>query len=449
MSTPSGRPSEHTPAARTPGTEDVLAAAGPQDAGPGRAIRVPGTPGRPGRSPWNRRRDRFVAAALALVCVAGGAVLWLVSDSRATTQRTTTDPPARLEPPSAVPGSLAERWRAPSEATDGPVAVGGSAVTASDGTVAGRDPMTGEIRWSYSRDLALCATDGAWSKVVAVYRKGEWCGEVTQLDPATGARTAQRNGDAEAPTTLVVGEDHVTTTGTRLLNTWRSDLVKTLEYGRVPAPVNPGRQPRPECRYSTVAAGSGLVAVIEHCPRETGARLTVLRAAGDEADEPEQVFSSLLPEMSAQVVAVSDERVAVALPERRQLYVFDHDGRRQATHDLAVPEPELAAVPESGVAATAAGRDSVFWFTGSRTVALTGDDLRPRWTVEDTLGAGTAFAGEYVVPIAGGLAVLDERTGETTRTVAVDRGGSRAPVSLSAAGPVLLEQRGATVVALR
>ncbi len=456
----SGRPSEDSPetTAHPPETEDVLARGGPvpSDGEPaahhgtaGGTVDAPGSPPASRRSPWNRRRDRVVAAALTVLCVATGVVVWLFSDSHATTQRTASVPPPRLGVPSAVPGALAERWSAASEATPVPVAQGGFVVTASDGTVAGRDPLTGEIRWSYSRDLKLCTVGTAWSKAVAVYRKDAGCSEVTQLDPATGRRTAQRNGDAEAPTRLVVDDGHVTTTGTTLLNTWRSDLVKTLEYGRVPAPVNPGRQPRPECRYSTVAAGGDKVGVIEHCPRETGARLTVLKAAGDEADEPEQVFSALLPEMSAQLVAMSDERVAVALPDRRQLFVWNHDGKQVGTYDLPVPTSDLAAVPESGVVSTSVGREHVYWFTGSRTVALARDELRPRWTVEGTLGAGTVFAGEYVMPIEGGIAVLDERTGATTRTVAVERRGYAGPVELEATGPVLLEQRGRTLVALR
>ncbi|WP_433471062.1 Rv3212 family protein [Saccharomonospora azurea] len=467
MSTPSGRPDEHPPETTSPPpetrpeNEDVP---DPAESSAPDAEHTPGglhdgardTAGEDSqrarasrRSPWNRRRDRVLATALAVVCVAAGVVVWLFSDSHATTQRTASEPPPRLEGPASVPGSLAERWRADSAATPVPLAQGGFVITGSDGTVAGRDPLTGEVRWEYGRDLELCTVGTAWSKAVAVYRKDAGCSEVTQLDPATGQRTAQRNGDAESPTRLVVDGGHVTTTGTRLINTWRSDLVKTLEYGRVPAPVNPNRQPRPDCHYSTVAAGGDRVGVIEHCPNETGARLTVLKAAGDEADEPEQVFSALLPETTAQLVAMSDERVAVALPERRQLFVWDYGGKQVGTFDLAVPSDDLAAVPESGAVSTAVGREQLYWFTGSSTVALSLPDLRPRWTVEGTLGAGTVFAGEYVVPIPGGLAALDERTGAVTRTVAVDRRGHSGPVELEATGPVLLEQRGGTLVALR
>jgi hypothetical protein len=451
VSTPPDRSSEHSPAtpAHPPGTEDVLASADvrPTDPTDSALSRRPSRSSR--RSPWDRPRDRVLAAVLAIVCAAAVTVVWLFSDSRATEHRTASVPPPRLDPPAAVPGSLAERWRAPSEATPEPVAEGGFVITASAGTVAGRDPLTGEIRWSYSRDLELCTVAGAWSKAVAVYRKDLGCSEVTQLDPGTGRRTAQRNGDAEAPTRLVVDDAHVTTTGERLLNTWRSDLVQTMEYGRVPAPENPQRQPRSGCRYSNVSAGADKVGVIEHCPKEVGARLTVLKAAGEESDEPEQVFSTLLAEPTAQLVAMSEERVAVALPEQRRLLLFDYEGEQRSSHDIAVPTAELATVPDSGVVPVSSGRENVYWFTGSHTVALSAGELRPRWIAENTLGPGTVFAGEYVVPIPGGLAVLDERTGATTRTVAVDRRGHDGSIELEAIGPVLIEQRGRTLVALR
>ncbi|NIJ13942.1 hypothetical protein FHU38_004286 [Saccharomonospora amisosensis] len=401
------------------------------------------------RSPWNRPRDRGVAAALAVLAVATGVLVWWFSDSRATTQRTAAPPPPPPAEPASVPAELSEIWRAPSDATTAPVSEGGLVITAADSQVVGRDPATGQARWRYARDLPLCTVTNAWSKVLAVYRKDLGCSEVTQLDAGTGRRTAQRNGDAELGTRLVEGGSHVTTTGDHLLNTWRNDLVKSMEYGRVPAQVNPGRQPRTECEYGTVAAASGKVGVIEHCPDESGARLTVLKAAGEEADKPEQEFSALLPESSATLVAMADDAVAVAMPEHGRLFVFNGEGRQTATYPLDVPSAELAANPPGGVVATSQGGDNVYWFTGSRTVALSAGTLRPLWTVHDTLGPGTLFAGEYVVPIEGGLAVLNAADGTTLRTVRVDRGGGDNTIRLAPAGPVLLEQRGDTVVALK
>jgi hypothetical protein len=54
-----------------------------------------------------------------------------------------------------------------------------------------------------------------------------------------------------------------------------------------------------------------------------------------------------------------------------------------------------------------------------------------------------------VVPVPGGLAVRNADTGAPLSTVALDRGGWHGPVRLGSIGPVLLEQRGPTLVALR
>ncbi|WP_007025433.1 Rv3212 family protein, partial [Saccharomonospora iraqiensis] len=337
---------------------------------------------------------------------------------------------------------------APSPATPVPVAEGDTAVTAGQGRVVGRDPRTGEPRWHYARDVPLCTVGAGFSRVHAVYRTGHNCSEVTQLDPGTGQRTAQRTGNAEHGTRLVSGDRHVTTTGDRLLNTWRSDLVKTLEYGRVPAPVNPDRQPRTGCTYGTVATAAERVGVIERCPDESGPRLTVLKAAGEEADVPETEFSKMLPATDAALLALTDEAVAVALP-RGEVLVYGMDGMHRATHPVSVPGSELVRDRPDGVVPHTRGRGTVHVFTGSHTLALSADDLTPRWAAEGTLGPGTVFAGHSVVPVRGGLAVINDTDGATLRTVAVDRRAPEAPVRLTAAGPVLLEQRGDTVVALR
>ncbi|WP_425455392.1 PQQ-binding-like beta-propeller repeat protein [Amycolatopsis palatopharyngis] len=433
------------------GTEDVLTDPAPDpDA---RAARP--RAGRPARrSRWSTRRDRVAVALIVLGCVLAAGTIWAFSDQRATVQVTAEPPPPLPEAPASVPGMLTEMWRAPSPATPVPVADGATAVTGANGEVAGRNAMTGQVRWRYGRDLPLCTVAAASDRVLAVHRKTgvagtTGCSEVTQLDPATGKRTAQRNGDAEAGTRLVVGDGHVTTTGTRLLNTWRDDLVKSGEYGRVPALVNPEKQPRTGCTFGTVAAASGKVGVIERCPEDPADRLTVFKAAPDKSDKPEPEFSTVLAGGSARLIALSEKSAAVALPEQNRLVIYGPEGRERSAYPLNLPAADLADEPAGGVVPTAQGDENVYWFTGSRTMALTKDDLTPQWTVNNTLGAGTLFAGQFVVPIEGGLAVMDEADGKTVRTIGVDRRGHSGPVALASTGPVLLEQRGGTVVALR
>jgi hypothetical protein len=401
------------------------------------------------RSPWNRGRDRAAAAAIAVAVVAVALVVGVNSDSAAT-DRTEADPPAPLPAaPAAVPGSLAELWNARSGATPVPVSVGESVVTADAGGVAARDPLTGQIRWHYTRDLPLCTVNDTWGRVNAVYHKTDNCSEVTQLDPGTGRITAQRNGNAELGTRLLSDGSHVTATGKKLLDTWRDDLVKSAEYGQVPALVNAGKQPRTGCTYGTVAVASGRVGVIERCPGDPADRLSVYKAAPEKDDEPQVSFSSVLAGKRARVIAMSGELTAVVLPDQKLLVVYNGDGSQRAAYPLDVPPGDLAQDPPGGAEQTTQTPGGVYWFSGSKLLALSRDDLSPRWTLGSAMGPGTTFAQQLVVPIKGGLAVLNEPDGATIRTVGVDRRGFTGLVRLGAAGPVLLELRGDTLFALK
>jgi hypothetical protein len=395
-----------------------------------------------------------LAAVILVAFLIAGSLVWATSESRATISQLAAAPPPGPPPPSAVPGSLTEIWQYRSSATPVPVAEGNSVVTADAGEVDGRDPLTGKIRWRYARNLPFCTVASAWGKVNAVYQRTgvnneAGCSEVTQLDPATGRRTAQRNGDAQLGTRLVSDGTTVTTTGPTLLDTWRNDLVKTMEYGKVPAIVKPGVQPRVGCTYGSVAAAAGNVGVIERCPGDSADRLTVYKATGAEADEPKPVFSAVLAGRSAKLIAMSGQFAAVALPDQKLLVIYGPDGNQRAAYRLDLPASDLAKDPPGGVMTTSKTAGGIYWFTGSETIALSLDNLTPRWTLDNTLGPGISFANQLVVPIKEGLAVLNEDTGSTVRTVGIDRHGYNGLVQLGSTGPVLLEQRGNLLVGLR
>jgi hypothetical protein len=408
------------------------------------------------KSPWNKRRDRQIAAIIAVVCVAMGVTVWVTSDSRATTS-TLAAPDAPIPPnPAAVPTSLRELWQAASPATPIPVAVGPNVITGADGQVQARDPFTGAVRWRYARDLPLCTVASGWSRVVAVYGKTGLantggCSETTQFDPATGRRTAQRDGDAEFGTRLITDGATMTATGKKLLTSWRDDLVKTMEYGQVPALVNPNKQPRKDCTYGSVAVSSGQIGVIERCKDDPADRLTVYRStaeSGKDSDEPSVLFSTVLPGKSAKLVALTGYSAAVALPEQNLLALYDSNGTQQSTYPLTVDPSSLAQDPAGGLMTTTVTENTVYWFSGGKTVSLGKTNLTPTWTLNGTMGPGTIFANQLLVPVPSGLAVVDPESGKTTRTIGVDRHGYSGTVILRSLGAVLLEQRGDTLVAL-
>ncbi len=399
-----------------------------------------------------------MVAVLAVLLLGAATALWQTSAVTDTTAEPSATP--IVAPPAAtgVPDTFTEVWRAPSAATAGPVVAGPAVVTADGSTVVGRDAVTGAVSWSYARDLALCTVgsgfpgaDSGMGRVLALYAgESGYCNELTALQPDTGARVAARNPDVRPGTRLLGAGTFVVATGTDYLEVLRSDLVKTLEYGAVATPVQVGRQPRTGCRYGSTALVDGRLGVLERCPDEATDRLTVLVPDGsDGAETPQEEFSVPLPATGATLVTLSADRAAVALPNPPRLQLLDGTGHQVGMVSLDVPDADLAADPPGGVAAVEHDPERVYWWTGSRTLALDATDLTPRWTLEGTLGPALAYGGSLLVPVPAGLAEIDPARGTVVRTLSVTRADPAAPVRLAAAGEVLLEQRGDEVVALR
>ncbi|NYH80060.1 hypothetical protein FHR84_003409 [Actinopolyspora biskrensis] len=398
-----------------------------------------------------RRTKGDIATALVLtIAVLGGAVtLWWFSSARATELSPAAEPVDPAPPARTVPDRLEQVWQAPSSATPHPVLAGPAVVTGQGGEVLGRDPADGEVRWRYSRGKGLCTVGAEWERAIAVYRTGSHCNAVTSLRGSDGTREPQRNSDVGAGTRLLSDGNYVTATGSRLLETWRSDLVRTQQYGiptDIKIPDNNLR--RPECDYSGTAVGDRRVAVIAECAGSTGDRVTVLKAHPEDNEKPEEVMSTALGGERADVVAVTGGRVAVVLRDRQQLAVYDMSGALRESHAV-----RLGTLPETGadVRIEPTTRDGdVYWYTGRDTVALDGETLTPVWTARNTLGPATRMADERLIPVRDGLAVHDPASGERSRTLALDRAGDASPVVFpEVVGRTVLEQRGDQLFAYR
>ncbi|MCZ4078317.1 hypothetical protein O1W68_10215 [Rhodococcus sp. H36-A4] len=405
-----------------------------------------------------RRSDIAVAAAIAVVTVLVLGVVWLRSDAHGTTSAPAESPLPRANVATSIPDALTEAWRASSPVTSAPVTTGSAVVTGDGGTVSGRDPLDGSIAWSYVRDRNLCAVTDAWNTIVAVYQDARGCSQVTALDSSSGTRKAQRSSDADANVTLSEDGTYVTSRGDTRMELWRSDLVRTLEYGRVDAPVNPSSQPRSGCTLLSSASNSSRVAVLEQCPGESGARLTTMNPAPKDAQQPEEYGSSVVaaligpdgPVTGASILVASGDRVAVSIPahssQRPRVAVFDGNAQPLSEFDLPAAIVDENRPPTAEAVVKAA---SVFsWWTGSGTVALGLTDLAPMWSIPGALGPGTVMAGRLLVPVPDGTAVIDPTEGTVERTLEVDRAGYTGPVGMSVIGDVVIEQRGDDLVAL-
>ncbi|GAB3871863.1 hypothetical protein GCM10029964_009240 [Kibdelosporangium lantanae] len=449
---------EHGYGAPEPGshTEDVLD-------GPIHDEPAPGP-----RTSFHPRRDFIAVALIVVVAVVASVLISSSSDLWATTSQTASGDVEVPDAPSTLPATFGEAWHAASGATPIPVVAGATVVTGDGDEVLGRDALTGQVRWRYARNIPLCTVSSAWQDAIAVYRKtdnllpdsdpyhGGNCSEVTTLQGTTGERDHQRNGDAELGTQLINDGVHVTATGKRLINTWRSDMVLTLQYGTVPDLVNPDRQPRTDCVYGSVAVTTGRVGVIERCPSKTDPsvmendRLTVMKPAPKDADKPEVDFSAPTGGNLGRVIALTDTYAAVATPGPNRLLVFDAEGKNVAEYPLTIPDSDLAGDPVAETVPVTKGTgDAMFWYTGSKVIALSKKDLHPLWTVEGALGPGTVFAGYLLVPVPDALLVVDQVTGKQVAKAPVNRNGYQGTVRMNTVGPIVLEQRGPTLVALR
>lgn len=394
------------------------------------------------------RRDLAAAAAIVLVIVVVSGLLWGRSEARSTESAPASVPAPALTPATGIPASLIQAWQAPSAATTAPVVVGATVVTADGSQVSGRDPVTGRVLWSYRRDLPLCAATGQWNRAVAVYRTDRGCSDVTSLEGATGARGPQRDSEADPTVSLVGDGTYLASVGSTRMEVWRSDLVRTVEFGRVDAPINPNSQPRPGCSIRSVASSTQQVAVALSCPGEQSDRLSLLSPAPTDPTKPTEFGSTLLGGTGARVIAVAGDRTAVYLPgPAPKIGVYNSSATLLSSYPL--PDGPAASTPHGLVESTTSTAAVRTWWTGSAVLALRAGDLSIAWSLPSTLGPGVETAGQLLVPVPTGLLALDAASGARGNTIPVDRGAtSTGPIAVSVAGSVILEQRGSTVTAL-
>jgi hypothetical protein len=358
-------------------------------------------------------------------------------------------PAANPTPAHAVPASLRELWRADSPATAQPVAVGGSVVTGNGRIVEGHDPVTGAVRWSYSRDTDLCGVSWVYRVAVAVFSDDRGCGQVSTLDGSTGQRGPARSSYSNRRVELSSDGTTVLSAGDTRLELWRSDMVRMLSYGEIDARVKPSSKGlHAGCRLVSAAASSSAVSVFEACGRQADLRLTLLRPAKEE-DEPDQhnvAEPGIGLDSGAKILAVSDTRTAVYLPvPQPRVDVIDETGTTVGS--TLLPEPPL---PSNVVTRSS---NLITWWTGHRVMVFDTANLTYRYAIGPAgssapVGPATLLAGKLMVPVTEGIAVCDPVTGVGEGFLPVHRAPGDAPVIPLATGSQLLEQRGNTLVAL-
>jgi hypothetical protein len=394
------------------------------------------------------RTDVLAAVAIAVVVAVTAVLIWWTSDARATDSRPAVTPVPNVTPAKVVPATLRQLWTAPSPKTTVPLVVAGAVVTGNGRDVEGRDPTTGDVLWSYARDLDLCGVTWVYHYAVAVYPDVRGCGQVSTIDARTGRRGPSRTAYADPEVRLSSDGTTVLSAGDSRLEMWRSDMVRMLSYGAIDARIKPGTPASPLCRLVSAAASSTAVSVLEACPNQADLRLTLLRPA-EEEDTPELKYvpqPGITDESGARVVAVSETTTAVYVPTPQPMVnIVDETGTTVASTLLTKPPSPDATMSRAG--------DLITWWTGEDVMVFAANGLRYKYTVTPAggnvpLGPATVMAGRLLVPVSDGYDVFDPVTGTGERHIPMGRPPSPGPVVPAVAGSTLLEQRGDTVVAL-
>jgi PQQ-like domain len=396
------------------------------------------------------KADVLAAAAIVAVVAVAAALIWWTSDARATISRPAVMPVPSPKSAREVPAALKQLWSAANATTDQPVVVGGTIVTADRRTIAGRDPATGQVRWSYSPNSDLCGVSWVYRYAVAVYRDDRGCGQVSTIDGSTGRRGPARTSYADRRVSLSSDGNAVLSAGETRLELWRSDMVRMLSYGEIDARVKPSSKGlHTGCRLVSAAASSAAVSVLGACGSQADLRLTLLRPSKEE-DEPEQrdvTEPGIAVGSGARVLTVAEtSRSLIYLPAPQpKVEVIDETGTTVASTLLPKPPSTSSVVSRSGNLFT--------WWTGDTVMVFDAANLTYRYSIAAAgpavpVGPATMMAGKLLVPVTGGIAVCDPVTGDVARYLPVTRPPGSSPVIPVVSGSQVIEQRGNTLVAL-
>jgi hypothetical protein len=453
-------------------------------------------------APRRRRRriDLAIGLAIAVVVALTGVVLWHTGDARATSSLTAPSSAVPTTPsePSAVPTSLRQIWSLDTDGRLGAVVSPyGSVVTADAHTVTGHDLRTGAALWSYGRsNESLCAvgssdtdtggldTWGAVRGVVTVYARNGWCSQVTTFNPTTGARIYTRTSPNLDPGQLVFGGPYAAWLGSDLLELWRHDLLRTIQYGNQPNPVN-SDGPHTGCTFSDLAIADKQFATIEHCQDQPGAARLVVNYDDPGGDAKDKGWDAMHSQPRATIDTQSPVAVLVGITPDREailvtsptpaLVIYDNAGTEISRTPVDMPAAEIAATARAGATPSVTINTRRYSLVGSHLISVsaesvqapaptsTSESSRPSattgpapmvsvqsphldWIASGVLGLPTRIGGTVVAPVAAGLIELAVADGKAGRTVAVNRGGYQGRVDVTAVGSVVVEVRGGTVV---
>ncbi|WP_412099219.1 hypothetical protein [Corynebacterium aurimucosum] len=407
-----------------------------------------------GRTPILRatKADWLAVGAISAVCAVaiGGAIITApIHKAELTPAVNAVAHPQLLD---AAPSALTEAFSLPNALVTGQT----RAVTAKgllithDGDTLNASDASGDTVWTYQRrDADLCVLGSAWDKVVAAYDAGNGCGDVVSIDAATGQYSDTRSSRNSEQVVPILSNDRVGTVSTERVELWRSDMVRTVEYGDVDAKQEPDLQPHEDCTITSALTRTETMGVTESCPDSPDSTwLRIQKVTPEDSRSPEITTAIKIETPGARLVAFSQEAAAIFLPgDTPRIITCSFEGKTLSSTDV---EPSKAIMDSASPFAPAVADlpHHMTWFDGERLYLFTPTELKVDHVLEQAVGTGIAVGERLLVPTEEGIDVVDWATGKTERSIPVDRDGYNGPVSLTLAGTAIIEQRGNTAVAL-
>lgn len=404
------------------------------------------------------RRDLLTAAAITTVMVVVAAAV-LLSGSAARSEFRSADAEQPVYGPAIEnPTGLDPLWSHDSAGAGAPLTTKGNLVTVDpDGTLTGRDAGSGDERWTYSHEGPLCAAT-FYSDVLAMAFDGaSGCSDVTSIDTTAQQYASTRQSAFPDQMHLTSTWRHALAFSPERLEIWRDDLVRTVEYGAVPAPQESGMQPRSDCVLVSADLTDDRFAVSEQCPGDATTRLTLSETVPEDNRKPEDIASEQTGADGLWIIDVRDEGV-LALAERRGNWAVEwFTGPTEYTEVLRLEdEPALKPTAES----LSGDNEQSRWFDGRNTHGFHSTTGRFQWTISGTSGPGLtggwspdpeAQTGRnwVMLPYPGGFITIDPDTGAEDALFDATSSEGDGVTGLSQIGDILYERRAGAIHAYK
>lgn len=407
------------------------------------------------------RRDLIATAVIATVVIVVAAIVLLTGSAAQSSFRTADAEQTEYGPATDAPASSQPLWSHESAGSGPPLATKGNLVTVDPtGRLVGRDPGSGEERWSYTHEGRLCAAAYYSDSVVAAFDGASGCSDVTALSTTTQEYRSTRQSAFPDTMQLTGTWSHMLALSPQRLEIWRDDLVRTVEYGEVTVSQEPDAQPRSGCTLGTADLTDKRFAVTEQCPADDSVRLTVSATVPEDTRKPEKIASEVTGAEGLWIIDVTDDGVLALGNWGSEWSVEWFTSPSEHSTVLTLPaEPALTPSPES----TSGDGTQARWFDGATTHAFTTATGAHAWSTTGTTGPGhtwgyspdpesTSGSDWVVLPVPDGFVVSSHTTGVQSTylpATSAERAGEKEVTGLAQVGDILYERRAGAIHAYK